>query len=628
MVVRSRFVGAWLTTALLVAFVASPAPGFARDRLTVEARRQIDRLIEEKRGRSLVERKLSSRLVLAMKKRRGHRVARSLPALRNRVSVDRDGRTLVDIRGAASDAMVRRVEALGGRVVNRVPRYGAMRARVPIDAVDVLAAESEVRSIRPAERYMHNALNSSEGDSAHGADLARASYGVDGSSVSICTLADSIDELANVQASGDLPYSVTVLPGQEGAPGSSEGTAMMEIIHDLAPGASLFFATAHGGRAQFAQNILDLRAAGCDVMVDDVFYFTEPVFEDGIVAQAIDSVVADGAVYLSSAGNSGNLNDGTAGVWEGDYVPIARPNVVAFGEAHDFGGGRNYNTLTEDPPYVITLSWADPYGATANDYDLFLLDETRTVVHAASTDYQGGTQDPFEMIDSDSHNDAGSSLVVIHYSGDARFLHLNAHRGRLELATAGQISGHGAAAAAISVAAVEVEDSPDTFTGGAANPVETFSSDGPRRIFFDPPGVPVTPGNFSSTGGALRRKPDVAAADGVSTSTTGYTTFYGTSAAAPHAAAIAGLMLDRHPGLEPEQVRVAMQMTALDIEAVGVDRDSGSGIVDPVAALRLGPSFFTVSTLPHAGGLGVVVLGIAIAARRLRSRFQGRTQRS
>ena len=138
----------------------------------------------------------------------------------------------------------------------------------------------------------------------------------------------------------------------------------------------------------------------------------------------------------------------------------------------------------------------------------------------------------------------------------------------------------------------------------------------------------MTPGNFGSTGGKLRAKPDLAAADGVSTSTPGFSTFFGTSAAAPHAAAIAGLLLERYPDLTPNQIRLAMRLTALDIEAAGVDRDSGTGIIDPVAALRLGPSFFSVSALPHAGGLAAIAFGIAFSARRMRQRIQGRTQSS
>src|SRR5439155_10500777 len=126
---------------------------------------------------------------------------------------------------------------------------------------------------------------------------------------------------------GDLG-PVTVLPGQAGS--GDEGTAMLEIVHDLAPGANLYFATAFTSLVSFAQNIRDLRTAGCDIIIDDVFYFVETPFQDGqlapsntnggVVIQAVKDVTASGALYFSSAGNSGNLNDATAGVWEGDFL--------------------------------------------------------------------------------------------------------------------------------------------------------------------------------------------------------------------------------------------------------------------------------------------------------------------
>ena len=79
-------------------------------------------------------------------------------------------------------------------------------------------------------------------------------------------------------------------------------------------------------------NIRALRTAGCDIIVDDVGYFVESPFQDGqgpavvsptnggVVTQAVKDVAALGAMYFSSAGNSGNLNDGTSGVWEGDFA--------------------------------------------------------------------------------------------------------------------------------------------------------------------------------------------------------------------------------------------------------------------------------------------------------------------
>ena len=62
--------------------------------------------------------------------------------------------------------------------------------------------------------------------------------------------------------------------------------------------------------ASFARNIKNLRTAGCDIIVDDVGYFDESPFQDDIIAQAVDDVTADGAMFFSSAGNEGNFDDG------------------------------------------------------------------------------------------------------------------------------------------------------------------------------------------------------------------------------------------------------------------------------------------------------------------------------
>ena len=83
---------------------------------------------------------------------------------------------------------------------------------------------------------------------------------------------------------------------------------MAQIVHDLAPGAAIDFATAEGGEVVFAEHIKDLASAGADVIVDDVAYFGEPFFQDGPVAVALDEVAAEGVTYLSAAGND-NLED-------------------------------------------------------------------------------------------------------------------------------------------------------------------------------------------------------------------------------------------------------------------------------------------------------------------------------
>ena len=110
-------------------------------------------------------------------------------------------------------------------------------------------------------------------------------------------LSNGIGTLADRQATGDLPHSVTVLDGQAGESRDREGTAMLEIVHDLAPGAHLYFATGFGSPAQFAANIEALCQAGADVIVDDVIWFSEAAFQDDVVAKGVNAAVDAGCFY-------------------------------------------------------------------------------------------------------------------------------------------------------------------------------------------------------------------------------------------------------------------------------------------------------------------------------------------
>jgi len=496
-------------------------------------------------------------------------ITSQVPKLRSSVKVYEDGTTLVDVKATVTPQLLSAITAQGGTIISSVAEYNAIRARVPLDKIDALAAASEVQSVVPAVQAMTNKLNTSEGDKAHHTQSARQTCGVDGSGIKIGVISDSVDYLSQVQASGDLP-PITVL---EDAPGNyGEGTALLEIVHDIAPAAELYFATAWLGKASFASNIKALRDAGVDIIVDDVFYFNESPFQDDILSQAVNEVTADGVLYFSSAGNSGNLNDNESGVWEGDFNGIAHPE---FGVVHDFGNGDITNNVTETAPFAVTLSWSDPLGGSANDYDLVLLDATGTWVVDYSVNWQTGSEDPYEIM---GYALPGEQIVIVKYAGEDRYLHLNTLRGRLEYGTDGQIAGHAAAENAFAVAAVDASGNSTAAFDGTES-VEWFSSDGPRRIFYEADGTQVTPGNLSSTGGKVRAKPDVTAADGVKVATPGFNPFYGTSAAAPHAAAIAGLLLSANPSLTPAQVRDKLTKTALDIEAPGWDRDSGAGLL-------------------------------------------------
>ncbi|HEV7719748.1 MAG TPA: DUF4214 domain-containing protein, partial [Iamia sp.] len=321
---------------------------------------------------------------------------------------------------------------------------------------------------------------------------------------------------------------------------------------------------------------------------DDISYFAEAAFQDDDVAQAITAVRADGAIYFTAAGNSGNLADGTSGTWQGDFQDAgASADPLPEGlRVHGWGVGQATNPVTEGFAQVVTLQWADPLGASGNDYDLYVLDETGTEVEFSSTSYQSGTEDPLET----TLAFADEQLVVAKdAAAEDRYLAVHTNRGALTYATGGATYGHNASVDAISTgatpAAQAFEFIPGSPTGpfpeqhSAADASELFTSDGPVRSFYAPDGTPLTPGDLSSTGGVVRNGVDITAADGATTTTPGFAPFFGTSAAAPNAAAVAALALSGDPTLTPAELEAAMTSTAIDVEAEGVDPATGAGIV-------------------------------------------------
>jgi len=83
----------------------------------------------------------------------------------------------------------------------------------------------------------------------------------------------------------------------------------------------------------------------------------------------VNTVTASGALYFSSAGNQGNLNDNSSSVWEGDFVSGGTLALVPGGNVHDFGGGNTNDQILSAGARAL-LFWSDPLGASANDYDL------------------------------------------------------------------------------------------------------------------------------------------------------------------------------------------------------------------------------------------------------------------
>ena len=608
---------------------------------------QIQLLLNEKSSRTPIERKIDSRLLQAIKENRGEKLVQGLNLSKADVNADAFGVLKVDISATITDAFLSKLTAIGGKIIYASPKHNTVRASINLRSVETIAGYADVKFIQPAVKYMledgdindlqqantyadriaivkaklTEYLNkmhplagkvTSEGDVTHRANDVRSTYNYQGQGIRVGVLSDSYNAkngAATNVANGDLPgpgnpdgdlTPVTVLADYSG--GSDEGRAMLQVIHDLAPKAQLFFATADISEANFADNIETLRDSfHCNVIVDDVFYYDEPVFQDGIVAQAVNYVTSNGALYFASAGNAGSVAKGTAGVFEGDFndagsLPFT--GGTKSGTIHNFGtvGSPVNGDIIKSKGLAYNMNWSDPWGASTNDYDLFVVSASGTV-KASSTNIQAGSGNPYEQISAPSLA-TGDRLVVFKTTGAAvRAFHVNTNRGSLTVVTGGQTKGHSCALNAFSMAATPAAKA---FQSGApvgpypnpfnsSNKVEDFSSDGPRRKFYNPDGTPITPGNllFGTGGGVLLAKPDLTAADGVKTTfsiLSGLSPFFGTSCAAPHAAAIAALILSGNPSLTTTQVRNILTSTALDIEGAGYDYNSGYGIIQAFQA--------------------------------------------
>lgn len=536
----------------------------------------------------------------------------------------------------------------GAEIVAVSDRYRVATLAVrPVDlpaiaTVPAVAAVSEV--LTPIVRGVDcGGAVRSEGDTQLGAAGARADLALDGSGVTVGILSDSFDRdpsaathAAGDVASGDLPgpgspcgSSVPVSVLDDSETGDDEGRAMAQIVHDLAPGAALSFATAFASEVGFANAIRNLAAAGAGVIVDDVTYFEEPFFQDGPVAAAVNQVTSAGVSYFSATGND-NLVDSSGrdiASWE---APAFRDSgscpggllaLPDLGDGHcmDFNpaGGPPDDTfgitVSKGATLTVDLQWAQSWSGVVSDLDAYLLDaggeplkvkgSTKEFLVASVDDNISGER-PVEILQWENQTGAPATVQLAindcfstcnekaEASALPRLKFALLQNGGGVTATeypqsalgdtvGPTVFGHAGSAAAIAVGAVPYNDS---------TTAERYSSRGPVTHYFGPVGEGASPA--PATGAQVIPKPDLAATDcGVTTFFASFRKaenawrFCGTSAAAPHAAAVAALLRQADPGTSPDQVRAALLGTARPVGAFGPTA-VGAGLIDAGAAVR------------------------------------------
>lgn len=602
--------------------------------------------------------------------------------------VDRRNRVLVTIHLDGSSAIeeVRKSLAdLGISIVAENPDYrsGSLSALLPLASAERLARTPGISTVLLVERPItHVGAVTSQGTTVVKSDQLNKS-GLTGQGITVGILSDSYN--GNVESptayddvnTGDLP-NVGVADGRPGVKflqdggddfqdsilGDSftdEGRALAQVVYDTAPGVSLCFATAALGPASMATNIRRLRrdsSCAADIMVDDIFQFSEPWFSDGQVAQAINDVVTGSTLagkkvlYFTAAGNDAGagysatlqfVDNATARSTTG--LPV---DLTTIPSSMDTSGGfHNFNPVSGgtaaivqkvtlsgvDPTLGVTvvMQWDDPFdlkNGVTTDLDLLVFDSKGKYLGALNDD-NFSVEEPIEA---GTFSNDGVYYFAIARRGPGT--HLSTQVRYVFPGGGGLISGdyltlsqpaimeHAGAQNAISVAAYNYDNG---LNSSVYTPeLEPYSSPGPVTLAFD------SSGKRLSTYQTLR-KPDIAAPDCVSNTFLGspdpddvFFSFCGTSAAAPHAAGVAALLLQAAGGpgsLTQEQVRNKLQQSStatrdLDPFFSQAALTSGAATVnisasgDYLDGTEDNPNFFTVTFNSSTSGQTLTAVSI------------------
>jgi Subtilase family len=516
------------------------------------------------------------------------------------------------------------VKALSALGATAIKNEGAMvYALVPVASLAVLGTHSAVQFVREGGMAVtHSGDVTSQGDAGQRSNQARAQFGVTGKGATVGILSDSFNKLGGAAlgvARGELPgpgnpagYLTPVNVLSDSAPGSTdEGRAMAEIVHDVAPGAALSF---YGpvGFADHAAGIRQLVAAGATVVVDDIGWFFEPWYQEGPIAKAAEEAARTRNVtVLTSAANSGNRSV------DDFFRPSAVNELRVDGQSvgrwllHGFEYGSAVTTpvtLSPGSSVALVLQWDEPAASVSvggrgagSDLDLFAFtDATGTdLLFASATNNING--DPVEFISVNlPENAAGPATLHLglgrRFPGAGGFTRgfkiVAFSRGDVQLGSAfagSTIVGHANSPALVTTCAVRYDA---INIAGGPRP-EVFSSLGGHRITRKDNGSI----NFFAQPSA---KPDVCAPNGGNNSFFGFDyegdgkpNFFGTSAAAPHAAGVVALMQSaKNMQLSASATKSILLRSTVDMDDpatptfdFGFDFKTGFGFLDALTAV-------------------------------------------
>jgi len=483
-----------------------------------------------------------------------------------------------------------RLKNYGARIIKRRNNMAALE--VPVNNLEKMINEIDIlKHARPPLRFfpqgeISEGVALTESDNFHNIDFK-------GAGVKIAVIDVGFKELTEAHLNGDIPYNTRIRDFTGKGIGTEyyHGTACAEIIHDMTPEAEL-----HLLKVSDEIDILDALDYCLDNSIDIISlsigtFGTGPGDGTGPLDEAFDEVRANGILVVASAGNHGNTTfEGmTFGShWEGAFRdddgdnfhefiqgdPESIFNVIGAVPEWDDDGNPETNEVT------ILLRWDDwPYSDI--DYDMFLFDgdineDEEPQIVAYSNYEQDGTQPPIEYISLDIPDDEDYAhyyaLVIVKSEGTLRSKEMEIHLGGTSMflpydeysppiaTSTGSIIEPADAESVLAIGAID-------YINWQTGPQEDFSSQGPTNAW---------------AGSTARVKPDIMGPDGVTTFTYGNSSFFGTSAATPHVAGLAALILSMDPALTPDELQTFIETNAIDMGAPGKDPIYGWGKLNGV----------------------------------------------
>ena len=369
----------------------------------------------------------------------------------------------------------------------------------------------------------------------------------------------------------------------------------------------------------FAERIRELVELGCDIIVDDIYVPAEPWFQDGPISLAVDAAVQSGVAYFSAASNNSNVsyqsnvslteapsslidywNDPSSGTSPELAEALSNPDL----SFHNFAQGDETIVLQSvqipsfDPTSSFAIQWDQPWGANDSAVNVWFFDKNKTPIGkaggfkaypAAFTTFFGLPAQPgfpalpalggsfyvafthnangFDGVDGREVPGFFKWIAVLNgqgtISGTPQNVIVDPPSGFQGASTTW---GHNNSRLGAAVAAAAYWNTP---AYNRQDPLLTaFSSWGGTPIFFDAAGNRLPEPD-------LRQQPRFTAPQEGNTSFFSrgdpendlLKNFQGTSAAAPNSAAVAALMLELDPTLEPSEIYQILADTAVQVPA-------------------------------------------------------------